>query len=107
MTQMTAMHTERQTKLKKPKHEIQNCVKVLYSHFSDEEISAKIAELVRPKNFEPELEVIYQSVEGLRKACPNHKGDWYFTGDYPTAGGNRVVNLSFIYAYENRDVRAY
>lgn len=93
--------------LKKPKSKMKNCVKQLYDGFTEEEISVKIAELVTPKDFKPEVEVIYQSVEGLHKACPNHKGDWYFTGNYPTSGGNRVVNMSFIYAYENRDERAY
>ncbi len=93
--------------LLKPAKEMKNCVKTLYDTFTEEEISNKIAELITPKGFKPKLEVIYQSVEGLHNACPNHKGDWYFTGNYPTAGGNRVVNQSFVFAYENKNQRAY
>lgn len=84
-----------------------NYVKELYDEFTYEQVSEKITEIVRPKNMKAELEVVYQTVEGLHKACPNHKGDWYFTGDYPTPGGNRVVNRSFINFMKGVEVRAY
>lgn len=90
-----------------PKEEIVNYVKEIYRSFTAEEISAKIAELLKPEDFESEVEIIYQSIENLHKACPNDLGDWYFTGNYPTPGGNRVVNSSFINFVEGRDARAY
>lgn len=90
-----------------PKRKIQNYVKEIYAPFTDEEISAKISELLTPEDINAEVEIIYQSVEKLHKACPDHTGDWYFTGDYPTYGGNRVVNLSFINYIEKIDTRAY
>jgi len=85
----------------------ENYVKRLYEPFTYEEISAKIAEIVRPNDLKAELSVIYQSVEDLHKACPDHKGDWYFTGNYPTPGGNRVVNRAYVNFYEGKKVRAY
>jgi len=87
--------------------EVTNEVKWLYDEFSYEEVSKKIAEIVTPPNIKPEVEVIYQSIEDLQLACPNNNGDWYFSGDYPTPGGNRVVNRSFINYMEGKDVRAY
>ena len=72
-----------------------------------EQISKKIAELLRPKGIKAEVEIIYQSIEGLHLACPNNKGDWYFTGKYPTPGGNKVANKSFINFMEGKNVRAY
>ncbi|TAK30865.1 MAG: hypothetical protein EPO28_18605 [Saprospiraceae bacterium] len=90
-----------------PKEEMKNEVKALYNEFSADEISRKIAEIVTPKGIKPKVEVIYQSIEGLHRACPNHLGDWYFTGNFPTPGGNRVVNRAFINYMENKDVRAY
>ncbi len=84
-----------------------NHVKGFYKPFTPEEISKKIAEIVRPKDIFSEVEVIYQTIEGLHEACPKNKGDWYFTGDYPTKGGNRVANRAFINFIEGRDVRAY
>jgi len=84
-----------------------NFVKEVYEPFTDDEISAKIAEIVTPKHLKAEVEIVYQTVENLHKACPNHLGDWYFTGDYPTAGGNRVVNQAFINYMEGKLVRAY
>jgi amidophosphoribosyltransferase len=85
----------------------QNYVKELYSLFTYEEISDKIAEIVRPKNIFAEVKVIFQSVEDLNKSCPKNLGDWYFTGNYPTPGGNKVVNLAFVYFVEGRNERAY
>lgn len=90
-----------------PAHQIQNVVKEIYKPFTAEQISQKIAELLRPADIHAEVEVIYQSIEGLHIACPNHKGDWYFSGNYPTAGGNRVVNQAFINYVEGKNVRAY
>jgi len=90
-----------------PKEEIVNYVKEIYRSFTAEEISAKIAELLKPEDIESEVEIVYQSIENLHKACPNDLGDWYFTGNYPTPGGNRVVNGSFINFIEGRDKRAY
>ncbi|HQK36940.1 MAG TPA: amidophosphoribosyltransferase, partial [Bacteroidales bacterium] len=91
----------------KPKEEIVNYVKEIYAPFSDEEISAKIAELLKTEGIKAEVRIVYQTVENLHKACPNHTGDWYFTGDYPTPGGNKVVNTSFINFMEGRNQRAY
>jgi amidophosphoribosyltransferase len=84
-----------------------NHVKAFYKPFSSEEISKKVAQIVRPSDIFSDVEVIYQSIEGLHEACPNNKGDWYFTGDYPTKGGNRVANRAFINFFEGKDVRAY
>ncbi len=85
----------------------QNHVKELYKLFSNEEISKKIAEIVRPKNIQAEIEVVFQTVENLHKACPAHLGDWYFTGDYPTPGGMKVANRAFANYMEGKLVRAY
>jgi len=90
-----------------PKEEIVNYVKEIFKPFTAEEISVKIGDLLKPKDLNAEVEIIYQSIEGLHKACPNDKGDWYFTGDYPTPGGNKVVNTSFINYVEGKNSRAY
>jgi amidophosphoribosyltransferase len=90
-----------------PKEEIRNYVKEIYAPFTAEEISNKISVLLRPDEVKAEVQVIYQTIEGLHKAIPNHKGDWYFTGDYPTPGGNKVVNKSFINYIEGNNERAY
>ena len=84
-----------------------NYVKTLYNQFTDEEISKKIAEILKSDGIKSEVEVIFQSVEDLHKSCPNHRGDWYFTGNYPTAGGNKVVSRAFINFYEGKKSRAY
>lgn len=91
----------------KPDAEIINYVKAIYSTFSDKEISNKIAALLKPEGIQAEVAIIFQSVDNLHLACPNHLGDWYFTGDYPTPGGNRVVNRAFMNFYEGKDSRAY
>ncbi len=85
-----------------PKEEIVNHVKKIYEPFTDEEISAKIAQLLTPEGTKAQVQIVYQSVENLHKAIPGHPGDWYFTGDYPTPGGNRLVNRAFINYYEGR-----
>lgn len=91
----------------KPDGEIVNYVKEIYAPFTDEQISEKIAEMLKTASIKAEVSVIYQSVEGLQKACNDHKGDWYFTGNYPTDGGSRVVNEAFINFYEGNNKRAY
>jgi amidophosphoribosyltransferase len=91
----------------KPDCEIVNFVKEVYLPFTDEEISAKTAQMLKTSDIKASIEVIYQSVDNLHIACPEHLGDWYFTGDYPTDGGNRVVNEAFINFYEGSDKRAY
>lgn len=85
----------------------ENYVKKLYEQFTDEEISAKIAEIVRPASMKAELEVVFQTVENLHKACPDHLGDWYFTGNFPTPGGMKVANRAFVNFMEGKLVRAY
>lgn len=92
---------------KKPLEEITNCVKEFYTHYTTQEITDRIAEIVTPEGFKPEVKLVFQTIEGLHKACPKHHGDWYFTGNYPTPGGNKVVNRSFIYYMEGNDARAY
>ncbi|MBE9575901.1 amidophosphoribosyltransferase [Flavobacterium proteolyticum] len=84
-----------------------NYVKEIYAPFTDQEISDKIAEMLTPEDTKAEVKIIYQTVEDLHKACPKNLGDWYFTGDYPTDGGNRVVNRAFMNFYEGKDARAY
>ncbi|HMX03265.1 MAG TPA: amidophosphoribosyltransferase [Chitinophagales bacterium] len=90
-----------------PNNQTYNAVKKLYAQFSDEEISARIAKIVKADHIRAEVEVVYQSVEDLHKACPQNLGDWYFTGDYPTPGGNKVANKAFMNWVEKKDVRAY
>ena len=90
-----------------PLEKVENCVRVLYEPFSNEQISAKIAQMLKGDNIKAEVEVIFQTIEGLHQACPKNLGDWYFSGDYPTPGGNRVVNRAFMNFYEGKSVRAY
>ncbi len=90
-----------------PKEEMVNYLKELYDQFTDDQISDKIAEILRPEDLKAEVSVIYQSIENLHIACPNHTGDWYFSGNYPTPGGNKVVNKSFINFMEGVSARAY
>ena len=90
-----------------PKEEVVNYVKGIYDPFTPEEISAKCVELLRPDDIKAEVEIIFQGIDELHQACPNHKGDWYFTGNYPTAGGNKVVNKAFMYYVEGNPNRAY
>ncbi len=90
-----------------PKEQVRNFVKEIYAPFSNEEISAKIAQLLTPPTIKAKVEIVFQTVENLHIACPDHLGDWYFTGDYPTPGGNKVVNKAFINWVEKRNERAY
>jgi amidophosphoribosyltransferase len=87
--------------------DVVNYVKEIYAPFTDQEISDKIAEMLTPENTNAEVKIIYQTVADLHIACPKNLGDWYFTGDYPTDGGNRVVNRAFMNFYEGKDARAY
>jgi len=89
------------------KTEIKNYVKEIYQPFTYDEVSAKISQLLTPKGVNCEVEILYQTLEGLHKAVPDHKGDWYFSGNYPTPGGNKVVNRAFINYYEGKNERAY
>ncbi|MFM6953647.1 MAG: amidophosphoribosyltransferase [Sphingobacteriaceae bacterium] len=84
-----------------------NLVQALYAHFTDEEISTRIAKIVTPAGINAQVEVIYQKLENLHAACPKHLGDWYFSGNYPTPGGNKVVNQAFINWIEGNNQRAY
>lgn len=89
----------------RPDAEQANCVKAIYAPFTDREIAAKIAEMLTPADVDAEVEIIYQDIEGLHKAIPDHPGDWYFSGDYPTPGGFRAVNRAYINFYEGNTDR--
>ncbi|HXH18611.1 MAG TPA: hypothetical protein VNJ07_05965, partial [Chitinophagales bacterium] len=90
-----------------PAAQVQNHVKKLYERFTDEELAAKIAQIVKNHFIHAEVQIIYQSIENLHKACPYHTGDWYFSGNYPTPGGNKVANRAFINYMEGVNERAY
>lgn len=90
-----------------PKEEIVNYVKEIYAPFTDDQITAKITQMLTPADANAEVEIIFNTIESLHQACPNNTGDWYFTGNYPTAGGNKVVNKAFINYYEGNNKRAY
>lgn len=90
-----------------PKEENVNQVKAIYEPFTTEEISDRISQLLTPEGMDAEVKIVFQSIEGLHSACPNHTGDWYFTGDFPTPGGHKVVNRAFVYFVEGRNDRAY
>ena len=87
--------------LQKPKGEMRNCVRAIYAPFSVDEINRKMVEMLRPADMQAPIELVFQSLEGLYEACPNHPGDWYFTGNYPTPGGVRLVNQAFVNYFEN------
>jgi amidophosphoribosyltransferase len=90
-----------------PKEDMVNHVKAIYAPFTAEDISKKIALLLTPENINAEISIVYQSIENLHISCPENKGDWYFTGNYPTPGGNKVVNTAFINWMEGKNQRAY
>lgn len=90
-----------------PVLEVRNCVKDIYQPFTPEQISDRIAQMLHPPQVQAQLKIVYQTIEDLHAACPKHTGDWYFTGDYPTPGGNKVANRSFINYIEGRDQRSY
>jgi amidophosphoribosyltransferase len=89
------------------KEKIINYVKEIYQPFSNERISDKISQLLTPDVMKMKVHILYQTIDDLHEACPNHLGDWYFTGDYPTPGGNKVVNTAFINFIEKRKGRSY
>lgn len=101
------VYLEAQSELKKPVEEMKNIVRNIYKPFTPDEISKKISSMLKSTEIKSEVEIVFQSIEGLHEACPGHLGDWYFTGNYPTPGGNKVVNQSFVNYMEGRDVRAY
>jgi len=92
---------------KLPKEEVVNYVKAIYEQFTDQEISDRIAKIITPKEIKAEVKVIYQTLDNLHKAIPDHTGDWYFSGDYPTPGGNKVVNRAFVNWMEGKNQRGY
>ena len=96
-----------QEQLSRPGEEIVNAVRDIYEPFTYDEVSQKISELLKSRNVKAEIRIVYQTVDNLHKACPDHKGDWYFTGDYPTPGGNKVVCKAFVNYIEKKNVRAY
>ena len=92
------------SQLNLPKEQVVNYVKDIYQPFSDDEITVKIAEILTPEDVQSEVKIVYQSLDGLHKACPNHNGDWYFSGNYPTPGGNKVVVNAFVKYYESKEL---
>ena len=104
---LTACYEDCKSQLLLPKEEMINAVKSLYAHVSEESISKKVAQLVSPSDIDVQVDVIFQTIDGLHHACPHHTGDWYFSGDYPTPGGNKVVNRAYINYMEGRDERSY
>ena len=88
-----------------PKEQVVNYVKEIYQPFTDEEITNRIAKILTPENIQAEVKIVFQSLEGLHKACPNNNGDWYFSGDYPTPGGNKVVVNAFVKYYESEEMK--
>jgi amidophosphoribosyltransferase len=101
------IYEEAKSEILKPVGENRNLVKQIYKPFCTELISAKISSLLKSEEINAEVEIVFQSIEGLHEACPGHTGDWYFTGNYPTPGGNKVANQSFINFIEGRNERAY
>jgi len=107
LAELDKAYTEAKKQLALPPEEMNNAVQALYALYEYEEVSKMIAQIITPPNITPEIEVIYQTVEDLHIACPDHTGDWYFTGNYPTPGGVRVVNKAFVNFMENKDERGY
>ena len=106
-TFLNDLHQRAKTELEKPKEEQLNLIKEIYAPFSPEEVSKKIAQLITPNGLNAELEIIYQSLEGLHDACPNNLGDWYFSGNFPTPGGNKVSNQALVNYMAGNNKRAY
>jgi amidophosphoribosyltransferase len=104
---LDVLYNKAKSELLKPKEEQINVVKEIYKTFTNEQISQKIGDLLKPKDLKAELQIIYQSIEGLHQACPDNSGDWYFTGNYPTPGGNKVANKAFVNFMEGKNERAY
>jgi amidophosphoribosyltransferase len=106
-TMIQEIYGEALAELHKPVDQMRNVVKEIYKPFCPDEISQKISALLKSEEIDAEVDIVFQSIEGLHEACPGHMGDWYFTGNYPTPGGNKVVNQSFINFVEGRNIRAY
>ena len=100
-TVIANVYSKCKAQLKLPKEDMVNHVKEIYAPFSDEEISAKMVQLLKPKRVNAEVEIVYQTLDGLHEACPDHTGDWYFSGNYPTPGGVKLVNKAFVDYMEN------
>ena len=98
---VTVIYEQCKKQLKLPVSQMVNCVKEIYRPFTDEDISRKMVDMLRPEGVTTPIEIVYQTLDGLHKACPEHKGDWYFSGDYPTPGGVKLVNKAFVNYYEN------
>ena len=101
----TYMHCKQQLEL--GVNEMKNYVRDLYNPFSPEQLSAKITSMLKPEDCKSDVEIIFQKIEDLHTACPQNKGDWYFTGNYPTPGGNKVVSKAFINYIQGINARAY
>jgi amidophosphoribosyltransferase len=101
------LYEEAKEEILKPVNEIRNIVKEIYKPFCPEEISDMISKMLKSDEVNSGVAIVFQSIESLHEACPGHTGDWYFTGNYPTPGGNRVANQSFINYIEGRNIRAY
>jgi amidophosphoribosyltransferase len=104
---LTALYNQCRELLRNNQLHTENLVRQVYKPFTTEEISDKIAQLITPKDVSIPVQVIYQTIEDLHESCPTNTGDWYFTGNYPTPGGNRVVNKAFMNYYEGKNVRGY
>ncbi|TVR42408.1 MAG: amidophosphoribosyltransferase [Bacteroidia bacterium] len=104
---ITEVYNKCKAQMALPAEEVENAVKEIYRPFTATQISARIARMLHPPQVQSRLEIVYQTIEDLHAACPGHKGDWYFTGDYPTPGGNKVANRSFINYIEGKGGRAY
>lgn len=104
---LNSLYQKAKAELEKPKEEQINVVQEIYRTFTNEEISQKIGDLLKPKGLKAELQIIYQTIEGLHQSCPQNLGDWYFTGNYPTPGGNKVANKAFVNFMEGKTERAY
>ena len=104
---LAEVNEKAEAELQKPVEEMENVVKELYALFSTDQITERIVKIVTPENINAEVDVIYQSISNLHTACPNHKGDWYFTGNYPTPGGTRVANKAYVNYYKGSSERAY
>ena len=104
---LNEVYTKCLASLDKEAKQVTNYVKEIYNPFSNEELELKIAELLRPQDMIAPVKIIFQTIEDLHRACPDNKGDWYFTGDYPTPGGHKVVNRAFVNYFEGNRSRAY
>jgi amidophosphoribosyltransferase len=104
---LNSLYEKTKAELLKPKEEQINVVQEIYRTFTNEEISKKIGDLLKPIDLKADLQIIYQTIEGLHLSCPDNLGDWYFTGNYPTPGGNKVANKAFVNFMEGRNERAY